>query len=274
MRHHTIRFPFLALLAACTLVLVTVLPAAAMGSGLSPIDRTSVDQAVDPTEEPGDGQDVDPTEEPGDDEQEDDVFYTNTGFYCSETDAQHPFGALLARRYEMDYKDLRDAFCQGFGWGQIMLALHTIQATGVPTDTPVTEVLTDTQVIEGPATFTDLLEMRSSGMGWGQIWQELGFHGKPVLTDSPNDDDSDGVPDTEDGPDGENTDETTDVDTETAAGNGGNPNSAKKDNGKSTAPGQNKDKTNNGNASAPGQNKDKSNNGNAGGGKAKDKGKP
>lgn len=34
----------------------------------------------------------------------------------------HPFGQRLAERYETDYATLQTWFCEGFGWGQIMLA--------------------------------------------------------------------------------------------------------------------------------------------------------
>jgi hypothetical protein len=80
------------------------------------------------------------------------------GYYCTQSDEMHPFGARLVDRYGMDYATLQDWFCSGFGWGQVMLALQTATITS---DDP-----------------NSLLDARSAGQGWGEIWQELGLIGK------------------------------------------------------------------------------------------------
>jgi hypothetical protein len=82
------------------------------------------------------------------------------GYYCMQSEVPHPFGALLANRYETDYETLQGWFCDGFGWGQIMLALQT---AGQVTDMDA----------------ESLLAARSDGQGWGQIWQGLGLIGRP-----------------------------------------------------------------------------------------------
>jgi hypothetical protein len=118
-------------------------------------------------EEPDEGQEEGETP----DEQDD----PSGGFFCTQSEVQHPFGARLAERYEMDYETLQAWFCEGFGWGQIMLALQTGKITG-----------------EDPASF---LEARSNGLGWGQIWQGLNLIGRPEHAGPPNDKNGNGKPD-------------------------------------------------------------------------------
>ncbi|NMC54544.1 MAG: hypothetical protein GYA48_13005 [Chloroflexi bacterium] len=97
-------------------------------------------------------------------------MYPNEGYYCTQSEDMHPMGARLAERYEMDYTTLQGWFCEGYGWGQVMLALQT--GTAMEMD---------------PAM---LLEARDAGEGWGNIWQELGMIGKPDK-DKDKDDDED-----------------------------------------------------------------------------------
>lgn len=97
------------------------------------------------------------------------------GYFCVQSEDQHPFGERLSERYEMDYETLQAWFCEGFGWGQVMLALQTSKITG-----------------EDPQ---DLLEARRSGAGWGEIWQELKLIGRPEHAGPPNDENGDGRPD-------------------------------------------------------------------------------
>lgn len=97
-----------------------------------------------------DNDDADPLEN-GDDPSE--------GYFCTQADVPHPFGARLAERYDTDYATLQGWFCDGFGWGQIMLALQTGQLTDMDAES--------------------FLTARTDGQGWGQIWQELGLIGRP-----------------------------------------------------------------------------------------------
>jgi len=90
----------------------------------------------------------------------------SASYYCVQSEVQHPAGARLAERYEMPYEDLQAWFCQGFGWGQIKLALQTAKLKGVDA--------------------ADLLQARLDGQGWGQIWQGLNLVGRS-RTDKPSD---------------------------------------------------------------------------------------
>jgi hypothetical protein len=99
----------------------------------------------------------------------------SNGYFCRQSEDEHPFGERLADRFETDYETLQEWFCDGFGWGQIMLALHTGELTG-----------------DDPAA---LLEARRAGEGWGQIWQRLQLIGRPEHAGPPNDEDGDGRPD-------------------------------------------------------------------------------
>jgi hypothetical protein len=78
---------------------------------------------------------------------------TRDSYYCTQSEVPHPFGAVLAERYQVDYAILQGWFCDGYGWGQVMLALQTGQ-------------MTDTDP-------SALLAARKAGEGWGRIWQEL-----------------------------------------------------------------------------------------------------
>jgi hypothetical protein len=91
--------------------------------------------------------------------------------YCT-TDEVHPFGARLAATYAVDPALLQGWFCDGFGWGQIMLALQTGQVTG-----------NDPSI---------LLAERQNGSGWGDIWQQLKLIGKDKEAVPPVEFDSDG----------------------------------------------------------------------------------
>ena len=87
------------------------------------------------------------------------------GYYCVQSDVQHPVGARLAKQHEVPYATLQGWFCEGFGWGQIKLALRTAELTG------------------GNA--ADLLKARRDGQGWGQIWQSLKLIGRTKVDASP-----------------------------------------------------------------------------------------
>lgn len=121
-----------------------------------------------PEEEPIEEPDEEPVDEPGEETPAD-------GFYCQQSEQQHPFGARLAERYGVDYATLQAWFCDGQGWGQIMLALQTGQVSG-----------------DDPGA---LLEERRGGAGWGQIWQERKLIGKRDQAGPPTDEDEDGLPD-------------------------------------------------------------------------------
>lgn len=79
--------------------------------------------------------------------------------FCVDREIEHPAIGRLAELYGVDYATLIGWFCDdGFGVGQIMLALTTAAAT----DTDAADLLTD----------------RAEGRGWGEIWQEMGLIGR------------------------------------------------------------------------------------------------
>jgi hypothetical protein len=102
------------------------------------------------------------------------------GYYCDpSSEEMHPFGEGLADRYGVEYEILQEWFCNGFGWGQIMLALETSDI--ISTDE-------DFEDLEG---FEALLARRNGGEGWGEIWQDLGLIGRPEDASPPEGDEED-----------------------------------------------------------------------------------
>lgn len=65
----------------------------------------------------------------------------------------HPTGLRLAQRYGVPYEEIMGWFCRGFGFGEIELAYSLSRESGLPV--------------------TTIFEMRMSGLGWGQIMQQL-----------------------------------------------------------------------------------------------------
>jgi hypothetical protein len=113
-----------------------------------------------------------PEEEDDPAEEQDDP---SEGYFCTQSEVMHPFAERLLAHYDTDYATLQAWFCDGFGWGQIMLALQTSEVTD---DLP-----------------EDLLDRRRGGEGWGQIWQDLKLIGRPEHAGPPNDENGDGRPD-------------------------------------------------------------------------------
>lgn len=80
----------------------------------------------------------------------------------------HPVLLSLATTYEVEYSALEAYFCEGFGVGEIKLALQTAEKT------------------EDEDLWSEFLDMRKGeeGKGWGEIWQELGLIGKDKEKDN------------------------------------------------------------------------------------------
>ena len=86
--------------------------------------------------------------------------------YCSgEKENDHPFAAAIAETYGTSVSDVMGYFCNGFGFGEIMLAHQTHQVNGEE--------------------INSMLDLRESNHGWGQIWQEMGMIGNPDKAKSP-----------------------------------------------------------------------------------------
>ncbi len=104
------------------------------------------------------------------------------GNYCANPSEQHPAGLKLAAEYGVTYEEVIGWFCQGYGMGEIMLALQTSQKTGLP-----------------PA---ELLAMKTEQGGWGQVWQNLGLIGKGKRQVTPENPDATPSPDADGNPAG------------------------------------------------------------------------
>ncbi len=75
----------------------------------------------------------------------------------------HPHATTLAERYGVSYEEIMGWFCKGFGFGEIEIAYDLAAQTDLPV--------------------TDVFALRQSGLGWGQIMQQLGAlpgGGKPT----------------------------------------------------------------------------------------------
>ena len=83
--------------------------------------------------------------------------------FCTEEDKIHPVAESIAGTYGSTYEEILGWFCGGedhhAGLGQVMLALQTASLTG--------------------ESFETYLADRESGIGWGNIWQDLDIKGKP-----------------------------------------------------------------------------------------------
>ena len=79
----------------------------------------------------------------------------------------HPLAARIAERYGVAESWVMEHFCAGYGMGQIMLALKTGEIEGIGTDPE------------------SLLTERANGVGWGNIWKNLGLIGSEREGHSP-----------------------------------------------------------------------------------------
>jgi hypothetical protein len=86
--------------------------------------------------------------------------------YCSgKKEKDHPFAAAISDTYGTSVSDVMGYFCNGFGFGEIMLALQTHQMNSEE--------------------ISSMLGLRKSGQGWGQIWQDMGIIGNKDKAKSP-----------------------------------------------------------------------------------------
>lgn len=79
---------------------------------------------------------------------------------CGNEDKQQPEAVTLAERYGVTYEEIMNWFCLNNGFGEIDLAYSLSQETEIPVE--------------------EIFAMRESGMGWGQIKQELQPKVKPT----------------------------------------------------------------------------------------------
>lgn len=108
----------------------------------------------------GSGPSPSQTGDDGDDEEDDGDTDSDGGRADSPLctgDTVHPVGTSIADTYEVEYSQVMDWFCDGFGFGEIMLALETGKALDEDAG--------------------DLLDAKGQGNGWGKIWKEKGLIG-------------------------------------------------------------------------------------------------
>jgi len=99
-------------------------------------------------------------------EEEEGVGGKSNSSYCSgEKENDHPFAAAISETYGASVSDVMGYFCNGFGFGEIMLALQTHQ-------------MNNEEV-------SSMLDLRESKHGWGQIWQDMGIIGNADKVKSP-----------------------------------------------------------------------------------------
>jgi len=89
--------------------------------------------------------------------------------YCMDgkQEKPHPLAAKMAERYGVSEDWVMGYFCEGYGMGAIMLALKTSQINGITVDPE------------------SLLTERSNGVGWGNIWKNIGLIGSEREGHSP-----------------------------------------------------------------------------------------
>ena len=122
----------------------------------------------DDDDDDGEGQGKGKGQEKGNKGDDDDDGGKVTSAYCGgDKDKAHPFAAGVAETYGVSEDDVMGYFCQGYGFGQIMLAIQTQKMEGVSSSVAA------------------MLAARESGLGWGQIWKDIGIVGNKDHGKSP-----------------------------------------------------------------------------------------
>jgi|GEM_PF-2487492 len=120
--------------------------------------------------EPEDGDMAEEEEQEGEDQKDEE----ETAERCPTDNIEaHPAGMKLSAQFNVEYEAVMTWFCQGYGFGEIMLALQTSQ---------IYEELTP----------EELLAMKTETGGWGKVWQELGLIGNGRKNQPVENDESEG----------------------------------------------------------------------------------
>jgi hypothetical protein len=115
----------------------------------------------------GKGKGLDKNKNKGDDDDDDDGGKETSAYCGGDKDNAHPFAAGVAETYGVSEDEVMGFFCQGYGFGQIMLAIQTQKMEGVSSSVGA------------------MLAARKDGMGWGQIWKDMGIVGNKDHGKSP-----------------------------------------------------------------------------------------
>ena len=70
----------------------------------------------------------------------------------------HPIGESIAQTYEFSYEQVMIWFCEGYSFENILIALETSEAVGIPAEA-LLQMLQDKE--------------------WEEIWADVGFTGSP-----------------------------------------------------------------------------------------------
>lgn len=92
--------------------------------------------------------------------------YGEGGIFCAGgKEEPHPMAEKIAQDYGVSAEWVMSQACEGHGFGGVLMALQTQEVTGQGADA--------------------LLEKRSHGQGWGQIWKDAGIVGNPHADNPP-----------------------------------------------------------------------------------------
>ncbi len=126
-----------------------------------------LETSPDEEETPSDENDSGDEETPGDEENPDDEQSTDKAF-CNPDVKQgsHPMAAKLSSIYGVDIDWVMKYYCDGMGFGEIMIAIRSSLLTAGE-EKPDIETAAD-----------ELLSKRAEGKGWGEILQEIKLIGR------------------------------------------------------------------------------------------------
>lgn len=80
-------------------------------------------------------------------------------------ETQHPLATRLAEKLGVSLDEIKEMFCNGYGFGEIEQVYAIAQQMGVPV--------------------SEILALRESGLGWGEIRDHFGLNGNQYKLDKP-----------------------------------------------------------------------------------------
>lgn len=80
-------------------------------------------------------------------------------------ETQHPLATRLAEKLGVSLDEIKDMFCNGYGFGEIEQVYAIAQRMGVP--------------------ISEIIALRESGLGWGEIRDQFGLNGNRYKLDKP-----------------------------------------------------------------------------------------
>jgi hypothetical protein len=80
-------------------------------------------------------------------------------------ETQHPLATRLAEKLGVSLAEIKEMFCNGYGFGEIEQVYAIAQQMGVPV--------------------SEILALRESGLGWGEIRDHFGLNGNQYKLEKP-----------------------------------------------------------------------------------------